>query len=151
MLAAWSVRLLLSYVRTSRPSCLRTCFRRHETGGRYVYTRNSPNVRTLSMSLDKNRPRSGEGVLATCIRTRFDLQDSTSVRPFPLHKPHHCLPTAINVTVISSRRYKTYGIRLQELFTQNLVTCRNYGDEFLKHFNVPDRYELSSEYLTFLT
>jgi hypothetical protein len=68
----------------------------------------------------------------------------TSVRLFPIYKPHHSLVAIINVTCTSTCRDQTNGVGFKKISAKPYCT-RCDSDRFLKYIDISDLHEFASE------
>ena len=77
------------------------------------------------------------GVLATYIRVRCARAVyGVPVHHLPVDQTHQCFLTVIDIAALSARRDETYGMGLEETFTQHLIACGRVSNGF--HENLCD-------------
>jgi len=64
----------------------------------------------------------------------------------PVDQPHQRFPTVIDIAAVAARRDETYGIGLEETFTQHLITCGRDSNGFQENLYVPYLNKLSPEH-----
>jgi len=64
----------------------------------------------------------------------------------PVDQPHQRFLTVIDITAVSTRRDETYGIGLEETFTQHLITRGRDSNGFQENLYVPYLHKISPEH-----